>query len=486
MPSSAELIPGKHDTDPQAALLGDVQGGRVLGMGPDVWEVSRRLAPRLGASGHFVGVYGDAETIREARRRNGSTNGSPASKVEFHQVEDDLRLSRAAADAVVAKRAPASLDELLDLQRELARLRDEQPFVADRSVDLVFATGLRHLPTHAARVRMLQEFHRVVKRGGRLVVLDVVSDEDADPEALLKVGDVDGDAVGRSVARDEDLLNTLAEVGFYGVTLVRRDEVPWTIVKGVELRRVAVVAHKGKEGPCYEHYQAVMYRGPFSSVQDDDGHVYPRGRQIAVCKKTFDLLSREPYSGQFELNEPLITVPAGAAAPFPCHLTNPVRDPQDLKFRRPTPFTGRPADPQIHQAAASVARPTDGPAGVPRQADRRKSVAIVERRQTAGSAALARSLRDRHGDALDLQMVELAGDPKLTLPAQLRLRLTLSGDACLPALVVDGVLVAVGPLPEIEEVERVIAAGRPSGPLPISNLASLAAEAGACGPAGCC
>jgi SAM-dependent methyltransferase len=242
MTKSEDLTRTGHDDQWHAAILGDVRGAHILGMGPDVWEVGHRLASRVGSSGRYTGVYVDAETIRAARQRNGANGGA---RVEFHEIDGDLQLSRAAADAVVARQAPATLDDFVAVQHELERLRIDQPLVKNQSIDLVFSTGLRHLESHAARTRMLREFHRVIKRGGRLVVLDVVSDEDASDEVLRKAGPVDGDTIGSTVARDADLLGALADVGFYGVTLVRRDDTPWTIVDGIEFRRVAVVAYRG-------------------------------------------------------------------------------------------------------------------------------------------------------------------------------------------------------------------------------------------------
>ena len=81
---------------------------------------------------------------------------------------------------------------------------------------------------------------------------------------------------------------------------------------------MTVIAHKGKQGPCFERNQTVVYRGPFKKVEDDDDHVYYRGRRMAVCDKTFRLLQREPYAGHFEYIEPRERVPLEAAERFDC------------------------------------------------------------------------------------------------------------------------------------------------------------------------
>jgi hypothetical protein len=45
--------------------------------------------------------------------------------------------------------------------------------------------------------------------------------------------------------------------------------------------------------------QAVIYRGPYTQVYDEEGHVFRRGERIAVCERTFRLLTRDPYRDDF-------------------------------------------------------------------------------------------------------------------------------------------------------------------------------------------
>jgi hypothetical protein len=104
-----------------------------------------------------------------------------------------------------------------------------------------------------------------------------------------------------------------------------------------------VVAYKGKEGPCFDHKQAVIYRGPFREVKDDDGHVLRRGARTAVCEKTFRILSREPYRSHVEPIEPRVPVVPEEAPPFPCAKGALVRDPRETKgadYRVTTEPTG--------------------------------------------------------------------------------------------------------------------------------------------------
>ena len=65
---------------------------------------------------------------------------------------------------------------------------------------------------------------------------------------------------------------------------------PWQTVEGIEFRSVTVTAFKGQGSECLDKGHAVIYRGPFSQVHDDDRHYYPRGERIAVCERTFTML----------------------------------------------------------------------------------------------------------------------------------------------------------------------------------------------------
>ena len=89
-------------------------------------------------------------------------------------------------------------------------------------------------------------------------------------------------------------------------------------MEGIEFRAVTIEAFKGKQGPCFERNQAVIYRGPFREVLDDDNHRMERGVRYAVCDKTYNLYRKAPYREFFEFVEPLEEIPLGGGKPFDC------------------------------------------------------------------------------------------------------------------------------------------------------------------------
>ena len=118
--------------------------------------------------------------------------------------------------------------------------------------------------------------------------------------------------------RENEFLKAFADVGFHGIAIEKWDEQPWQVIAGIEFRSVTVTAYKGKEGPCEERNQAVIYRGPWNAVIDDDGHTLYRGERMAVCDKTYNLYKRAPYSEQIIPIDPHEKIPVEKAASFNC------------------------------------------------------------------------------------------------------------------------------------------------------------------------
>lgn len=192
-----------------------------------------------------------------------------------------------------------------------SRLREEAPLVADHSVDVVVSDCVLNLVRSEDKPHLFHEIHRVLRRGGRAVISDIVSDQDV-PLRLQNDPDLWAGCVSGAL-REDRFLEAFEEAGFYGMTLLERPGAPWRTVEGIEFRSVTVVAYKGKEGACSDHEQAVVYKGPFREVTDDDGHVLRRGVRVAVCDKTFNLYRRAPYAEHFAFVEPPQAVPHEAA-----------------------------------------------------------------------------------------------------------------------------------------------------------------------------
>lgn len=254
----------------------------------------------------------------------------PAGRVIGVDMNDEmLALDLEAMDGWLAAHPVASSAALGDAETEADRLRQVAPLVADGSVDVVVSDCVLNLVRSRDKERLFREIHRVLRRGGRAVISDIVSDEDV-PERLRRDPELWAGCISGAM-REDRFLQAFEEAGLHGVTLVERPAAPWRTVEGIEFRSVTVVAYKGKEGPCWDRKQAVVYKGPFREVRDDDGHVLRRGVRVAVCDKTFQIYSRPPYAEHFAPVEPLVPVPIEEARPFPCGSDMLVRTPSETK-----------------------------------------------------------------------------------------------------------------------------------------------------------
>ncbi|MEZ4278790.1 MAG: hypothetical protein R3F21_04120 [Myxococcota bacterium] len=127
-----------------------------------------------------------------------------------------------------------------------------------------------------------------------------------------------------------DLLRRFEAAGFHGIEIAEWASEPFAVVDGIEFRSVTVTAHKGKHGPCLEAGQAIVYKGPWKAVVDDDGHTFERGVRTAVCAKTYRLMTSAPYAGQTLGIEPATAIPEAEQPVFDCMRSAP-RHPRETK-----------------------------------------------------------------------------------------------------------------------------------------------------------
>ncbi len=306
------------------------EGETVLDLGSGGGKLCYILAQIVGREGRVVGVDCNREMLALARRHQQAI----ADRLGFSNVDfrygliQDLRLDLDLLGRELEQHPVRDSAGWLALRHLEERLRREQPMVAGDSIDCVVSNCVLNLVRQQDRQLLFDEVFRVLRRGGRAAISDIVSDEDV-PEHLQRDSKLWSGCISGAF-REDRFLQAFEDAGFHGIEIAKRQREPWQTVEGIEFRSMTVVAYKGKQGPCLERNQAVIYRGPFKKVEDDDGHVYSRGARMAVCDKTFRLLQRAPYAGLFDAVEPRESVAASDAAPFDCRRSK-VRDPRETK-----------------------------------------------------------------------------------------------------------------------------------------------------------
>lgn len=305
-------------------------GETVLDLGSGTGKICFIASQVVGAKGKVIGVDMTDDMLEVARRNAPIV----AERVGYANVEfrkgriQDLALDLEILDAELKKCPIKDAASFLSADELADGLRVKHPLVASESVDVVVSNCVLNLVEAQHKHRLFQELFRVLKNGGRAVISDIVSDEevpeDMQADPILWSGCISG------AFTEDGFLKAFQDAGFYGIEILKRDVAPWQTVQGIEFRSVIVQAWKGKQGSCFECKQAVIYKGPFLKVLDDDGHAMERGKRYAVCDKTFQLYQKAPYRGFFEFIEPREAIPLSAAEPFDCNGMR-LRHPKETK-----------------------------------------------------------------------------------------------------------------------------------------------------------
>ncbi len=307
-------------------------GETVLDLGSGSGKACYILAQTVGPSGRVIGIDMNDTMLALARK----FQKEMACRIGYENVQfikariQDLGLDLEQMEEWLRSHPITEMTGIAAFESECDRLRLTSPAVESQSVDVVVSNCVLNLVRPADKVRLFGEIHRVLKRGGRAVISDIVCDEEP-TQAIVNDPELWSGCIAGAF-REDRFLEHFEKAGFYGVEIVARQAEPWQIVDGIEFRSMTVRAYKGKEGPCLERNQAVIYKGPWKQVRDDDGHILHRGQRMAVCDKTLRILTdlKGPYATDIISVQPRDEVPLDTARPFDCHRVK-LRDPQETK-----------------------------------------------------------------------------------------------------------------------------------------------------------
>jgi len=305
-------------------------GETVLDLGSGTGKICFIASQVVGSEGRVIGVDMTDEML-EVSRRNAPV---VAEKIGYANVEfrkgriQDLGLDLEKLDQELRARPINSAASFLAASELADDLRVRAPLVATDSVDVVVSNCVLNLVESHLKRQLFEEIFRVLRKGGRAVISDIVSDEFV-PEEMQNDPELWSGCISGALT-EEGFVQAFSDAGFYGIQILKRDAEPWRTVQGIEFRSVTIEAFKGKQGPCFERNQAVVYRGPFKEVLDDDNHRMERGVRYAVCDKTYNLYRKAPYAGYFEFIDPLTEIPLEDALPFDCSRTS-LRHPRETK-----------------------------------------------------------------------------------------------------------------------------------------------------------
>ena len=191
------------------------QGDTVLDLGSGGGKICYIASQIVGPEGRVIGVDMNEDMLQLAesyREKVGERIGYH--NVEFHKGE----------------------------------IQDLAPLIGDDSVDVVVSNCVLNLVREDDRVQLFGEIFRVLRRGGRAVIADIVSNETV-PAAMKDDPTLWSGCISGAFQEDR-FLEAFKRAGFNRIRLLKRAETPWQTVQGIEFRSVTVEAFKGNPGRC--------------------------------------------------------------------------------------------------------------------------------------------------------------------------------------------------------------------------------------------
>jgi arsenite methyltransferase len=279
-------------------------GMKAMVMGGKNHVLNYIAVQKTAPGGMVINCFSDPNHLKKAKTAfKGLPKKQLANLQFFYTPGGDLKTPYAKVGKYLEKKSIDKIADYWQFENYISAWRSKNPLIEDNSVDIAAVDVPNSGITMEDLWDLASDVYRILKRGGVFLLSLLISDEKAEEQGYLCENDLD---------------RFTTHYKFHGFQWLGRSQLPHQVIDGNEIRCHNVAVFKGKVGPCLERKQALIYNGPWSEVKDDDGHVFPRGRRVAVCNKTFNVMSNSPYKDQFTYLHPYIDIPLEQAAPFPC------------------------------------------------------------------------------------------------------------------------------------------------------------------------
>ncbi len=275
------------------------EGDTVLDLGSGSGKICYMAAQLVGERGRVIGVDMTEDMLALARKYQAEMAEKLGSdRVQFLKAQiQDLALDLESLESWLTGHPVNDARTLAAMEHWKQHQKATAPLIDDDSVDLVISNCVLNLVDDAQKRQLVEEIHRVTRPGGRIAISDIVSDEDV-PEHLKQDDELWSGCISGAF-QEQEMIERFRAAGFQAVAYDKWSAEPWRTVDGIEFRAVTLTAVKPEGDECLDRGHAVIYRGPYSFVRDDDGHEFPRGERMAVCERTFRMLTEGPYRDDF-------------------------------------------------------------------------------------------------------------------------------------------------------------------------------------------
>src|SRR5437660_3423905 len=155
------------------------EGETVVDLGSGTGKICFVAAQIVGPKGKVIGVDMTDEMLEVARRNAPIVAGRLGyANVEFRKGRiQDLALDLERLDRELKQRPITDATSFLAADELAQELRIREPLVASDSIDVVVSNCVLNLVETKSKWQLFAEIFRVLKKSGRAVISDIVSDE---------------------------------------------------------------------------------------------------------------------------------------------------------------------------------------------------------------------------------------------------------------------------------------------------------------------
>ncbi|MBL1208550.1 MAG: methyltransferase domain-containing protein [Geminocystis sp. GBBB08] len=222
------------------------EGEIVVDLGSGAGKNCYIIAQKIGKNGQVFGVDFNEEMLNLARKyQQEITDKLGYQNTHFIKGKiQDLKLPLDQVELWLKNNPIKSLEQLRTFETECERLRKEETLIKDNSVDVVVSNCVLNLVKPDDKKQLFDEIYRVLKKGGKAVISDIICDQDVpleminDPE--LWSGCISG------AFREDKFIKMFENAGFKQVEIVARQQKSWQVINGIEFRSLTVKAYKEK------------------------------------------------------------------------------------------------------------------------------------------------------------------------------------------------------------------------------------------------
>lgn len=247
--------------------------------------------------------------------------GGPVSLADLKEGEVFVDLgSGGGIDCFIASLKVGSTGKVIgiDMTDQMLKISEENKTVVSEKLgysNIEFKRGfLEEIPVESATVDVVtsncvinlspdkkavfHEIWRLLKDHGRVVISDIVTEEEI-PNPLKMNPRLWGECLSGALTENE-FLSDLEQAGFYGIQTLKKQF--WKEEHGYRFFSITVRGYKfEKKKGCQFIGQKAIYRGPYKSVVDEEGHLFVRDEIVEICTDTAVKLSHPPYQGNFTI-----------------------------------------------------------------------------------------------------------------------------------------------------------------------------------------